>query len=107
MPLIPSGKPGKFSTSEVVVSCPPGATPFRHPTLKEDWLQLRTGHIYGSGVGSWATSNDAHLRFEGLEVIHGRSRRTGGSRGGCSSRSRSGSGNSKRWRPIEQISTLF
>ena len=28
MPLIPSRKPRKFSTSEVVVSYPPGATPF-------------------------------------------------------------------------------
>ena len=26
-PRMPSGKPGKFSTSVVVVSCPPAATP--------------------------------------------------------------------------------
>jgi hypothetical protein len=26
-PMMPSGKPGKFSTSVVVVSCPPGCVP--------------------------------------------------------------------------------
>ena len=28
-PWMPSGKPGKFSTSEVSMSCPPGAEPAR------------------------------------------------------------------------------
>ena len=70
MPLIPSGNLGKFSTSVVVVSWPPGAMPL---AIKEDGLQLYAGCIYGSGVGSWATSIDALLCFKGNtnEVLKG------------------------------------
>ena len=44
-----------------------------HPPLKEDGLQLYAGCIYGSGVGSWATSIDALLCFKGNtnEVLKG------------------------------------
>ena len=51
MPLIPSEKPGKFSTSEVVVSYPPGATPFAiQPSKRIGFNSARDAYM----VAVWA-----------------------------------------------------
>ncbi|KAI6671634.1 hypothetical protein NL676_006519 [Syzygium grande] len=82
MPRIPSGKPGKFSTSEVVVSWPPGGDVVGHPPLEQDRLELGAGGVDGGGVGRGAAADDADAGLRGLEVVHGGGAGGGGGGGG-------------------------
>nr|POE68072.1 hypothetical protein CFP56_39211 [Quercus suber] len=91
MPLIPPRNPGKFSTSEVVVSWPPGAMPLAiHPSKRMGFNSTRDAYM----AAVWAAGPlpmIAQPCFEGMEIIHGRSQRNSSGKGGCLSRCGSGS----------------
>ena len=59
--MIPSGTPGKFSTSVVVVSCPPAAMPLAsHPSNRMGLSSARAAYI----AAVWAAGPDPTMQTE-------------------------------------------
>ena len=58
-PMIPSGKPGKFSTSVVSVSWPPASGP-----SDDEGLQVGAGGVDGGGVAGAAGADNQNVEHK-------------------------------------------
>ena len=65
--MIPSGKPGKFSTSVVVVSWPPAATPPAKKTAKTASAKV---HVVKAGETLYQISRQYGLTVDQLKKIN-------------------------------------